>query len=204
MAPGLMKLIPHPFGVGDYKGDSAMEESYTLHVAGLTRELPLCPINEEVSIAAFVMFSDVELTIACAKALLEKAPEFDVILTAETKGIPLAYEMSRQSGKPYILARKSKKLYMREVVEVDVHSITTAAPQKLYLDTEYLKAIEGGRVLIVDDVVSTGESLAAMETLVRLAGGTIAGKATVLAEGDANKREDLIYLEHLPLFLNSL
>jgi len=173
---------------------------YTLHVAGLTRELPICPVNDNLDIAAFIMFSDVELTVACAQELLKAVPEYDVIITAESKGIPLAYEMSRQSGKKYLLARKSKKVYMSRAVEVDVQSITTKGLQKLYLDTSHLDEIKGRRVLIVDDVVSTGESLAALERLVELTGGKIAGKAAVLAEGDAADRKDLIFLEKLPLF----
>jgi adenine phosphoribosyltransferase len=144
-------------------------KTYTLQVAGLTRELPLCPVNEHLDIAAFVMFSDVELTIACARELLERVPEHDILITAESKGIPLAYEMARQSGKPYILARKSKKLYMRNAIEVDVQSITTQNLQKLYLDIDHMELLKGRRVLIVDDVISTGESLAALEQLVAIA-----------------------------------
>ena len=177
-----------------------MSTVYTLSVAGLTRELPLCPVNEKLDIAAFVMFSDVELTIACAGELLKRTPEFDALLTAESKGIPLAYEMSRQSGKKYILARKSQKLYMKEPIALDVVSITTQGLQRLYLDIRDMEYLADKRVLIVDDVVSTGNSLFTMEQLVAMAGGQIAGKAAVLAEGDAVKREDLIFLAPLPLF----
>ena len=175
-------------------------EHYTLQVAGLTRELPICPVNEHLSIAAFVMFSDVELTVACAQELLKQVPDFDVLITAESKGIPLAYEMSRQSGKKYLLARKSVKLYMKKPVAVDVKSITTAALQTLYIDSDDIAAMQGKRVLIVDDVVSTGESMAALEQLVNKAGGQIVGKAAVLAEGDAMDRKDLIVLAPLPVF----
>lgn len=177
-----------------------MEEFYTLKVAGLERKLAICPVNEKMSIAGFIMFSDVELTINCAKELLTKVPEFDIIITAESKGIPLAYEMARQSGKNYILARKSQKLYMKKPVAVDVKSITTAKMQTLYLDECDMKLLSGKKVLIVDDVISTGESLAALENLVLKASGNIVGKATVLAEGDAAKRHDIIFLEPLPLF----
>ena len=177
------------------------QKTYELKVAGLTRHLPLCPINEKVDIAAFIMFSDVELTVACAEALLKKVPEHDVILTAESKGIPLAYEMSRQSGIKYLLARKSAKLYMSNPVGVDVKSITTARLQTLYMDQHDLEYLHGKRVLIVDDVISTGESLNALEALVGKAGGTIVGKATVLAEGDAADRDDIIFLEPLPVFV---
>ena len=177
------------------------QKTYELKVAGLTRHLPLCPINEKVDIAAFIMFSDVELSVACAEALLKKVPEHDVILTAESKGIPLAYEMSRQSGIKYLLARKSAKLYMSNPVGVDVKSITTARLQTLYMDQHDLEYLHGKRVLIVDDVISTGESLNALEALVGKAGGNIVGKATVLAEGDAADRDDIIFLEPLPVFV---
>ncbi len=177
-----------------------MAEFYKMKIAGLERELRLCPINEKLDIAAFIMFSDVEITVESAKALLEKAPEFDVIMTAECKGIPLAYEMARQSGKPYVVARKSVKLYMQDVVSVDVKSITTANTQTLHLDGEKAALLRGKRVLLVDDVISTGESLIALEKLTAAAGGEIVGRAAVLAEGDAAKRDDLLFLEELPLF----
>lgn len=177
-----------------------MAGTYNLTVAGVKRELALCPVNEKLDIAGFIMFSDVELTVACASELLRRIPECDCYITAESKGIPLAYEMSRQSGKRYILARKSKKLYMKKAVKVDVKSITTDKLQHLYLDIDDMEFLKGKRVLIVDDVVSTGESMAALEHLVERAGGIIAGKAAVLAEGDAADRDDLIFLEPLPLF----
>ena len=175
-------------------------EFYALEVAGLTRELAICPVDETLSIAAFIMFSDVELTVACARELLTRVPEHDVLITAESKGIPLAYEMSRQSGKKYLLARKSLKLYMRDAVQVEVRSITTANIQQLYMDAQDMAYLRGKRVLLVDDVISTGESINALEQLVLQAGGQIAGKAAVLAEGDAAKREDIIFLAPLPLF----
>ncbi len=177
-----------------------MDKYYTLHVAGLTRELPLCPVNEHLDIAAFVMFSDVELTIACATELNKIAPEHDVIITAESKGIPLAYEMSRQSGKKYILARKSAKLYMKSPIRVQVKSITTARIQELYIDKEDIDCLSGKRVLVVDDVISTGESLSALENLVEQASGNVVGKMAVLAEGEAADRTDILFLEKLPLF----
>jgi adenine phosphoribosyltransferase len=174
--------------------------TYTLNVAGVTRELPLCPVNDTLDIAAFVMFSDVELTVACAKALLEKLPEFDVIVTAEAKGIPLAYEMSRQSGKKYIPARKGPKLYMEEPVIVEDRSITTEGAQRLVIDRKDLDYMNGKRIIIVDDVISTGGSLHALETLVGNSTGEVVARAAVLAEGDAAERTDIVFLETLPLF----
>lgn len=171
-----------------------------MKIAGLTRELPLCPINEHLKIAAFIMFSDVEITIAAAKELLKKCGSFDVILTAEAKGIPLAYEMARQSGKPYVVARKSKKLYMKNPISVYTTSITTSAEQTLILSEDKANMLKGKRVLIADDVISTGESLLSLEELVKAAGGIVSVKAAVLAEGDAANRDDIIYLEKLPLF----
>lgn len=176
-----------------------MSDTYRLEVAGLVRDLPICKINDELSIAAFVMFGDVELTIACAKELLAKAPEFDVIVTAEAKAIPLAYEMSRQSGKKYIPARKGKKLYMQKPVVVEVQSITTKSIQTLCIDTPELEYLNGKRVLIVDDVISTGGSLQAMDAIVEKSTGTVVARAAVLAEGDAAKRGDILFLAPLPL-----
>jgi adenine phosphoribosyltransferase len=177
-----------------------MSRSYKLTVAGMERDLPICRVNEELSIAAFIMFSDVPLTVGCAEAMLKKTPDFDIILTAEAKGIPLAYEMARQSGKNYVTARKMSKLYMSDPIEIEVRSITTARLQKLYLDRHEVDMLKGKRVLIVDDVISTGGSLYAMEKLVELAGGNIVGRAAVLAEGDAAERKDIIFLEKLPVF----
>ena len=174
---------------------------YHMTVAGLERDLPICPLNENLSIAGFVIFGDQELTVACARELLKRAPEYDYIITAEAKGIPLAHEMARQAGdKKYILARKGPKLYMRDIFSVTVHSITTAKEQKLYLDGADAALMKGKRILIVDDVISTGESLHALEALVEKAGGEICGRMAILAEGDAQARKDLIYLEKLPLF----
>ena len=177
-----------------------MGKSYTMTIAGLTRELPLCPISDKLDIAAFVIFGDVPLTVAAAEALLKKAPAFDVLLTAEAKGIPLVYEMARQSCKPYQIARKYPKLYMTDPVSVQLRSITTDKEQTLYLDGPEMAAMRGRRVLIVDDVISTGESLRALALLVERAGGILAGQCAILAEGDAIGREDIVYLEPLPLF----
>ena len=174
---------------------------YTMNVAGLQRDLPICKVTDTLYIAGFVIFGDPELTVACARELLARAPEYDYILTAEAKGIPLAHEMARQAGdNRYILARKAPKLYMKDVFEVSVRSITTAREQTLYLDGADAALMKGKRILLVDDVISTGESLAALEALVEKAGGNICGRMAILAEGDAQDREDLTYLEKLPLF----
>ena len=174
---------------------------YRMTVAGLERDLPICPVSDTLSIAGFVIFGDQELTVACARELLARAPEYDYIITAEAKGIPLAHEMARQTGAAkYILARKAPKLYMTDVFSSTVRSITTAKEQTLYLDTADAEIMKGKRILIVDDVISTGESLKALEVLVEKAGGQICGRMAILAEGDAQDREDLIYLEKLPLF----
>lgn len=175
-------------------------KTYEIEVAGVKRNLPICPVNDKLDIAAFVMFSDVEITVNSAKLLLEKSPDFDVILTAESKGIPVAYEMARQSGKKYYVARKGVKLYMTNPISVDVKSITTEDIQRLYLSEEEATDINGKKILIVDDVISTGDSLRALEYLCEKAGGNIIGKAAVLAEGDAADRDDIIFLEKLPLF----
>ena len=170
-------------------------------IAGCERDLPICPLNDKLCIAGFVIFGDCELTVACAGELLKKAPAFDYIITAESKGIPLAYEMARQIGaKKWLLARKGAKLYMKDLFSVEVRSITTDHVQKLYLDGEDAALMRGKRILVVDDVISTGESLAALEKLVTEAGGEICGRMAILAEGDAQQREDIIYLEKLPLF----
>ena len=174
--------------------------SYKMNIAGVERELTLYPVNDKIDIAAFIMFSDVEITVASAEALLNKVPDFDVIVTAEAKGIPLAYEMARQSGKPYVVIRKSVKIYMRNSLEVEVKSITTDKKQMLYLGEEDAQKLKGKRVLIVDDVISTGKSVAAIEKICEMAGGKVCCKASVLAEGDAKDREDVVYLEPLPLF----
>ena len=173
---------------------------YKMTIAGLERHLPLCKVTDDLYIAGFIMFDDVEITVACAEELLKQAPEFDVLVTAESKGIPLTYEMARQSGKPYIVARKGAKLYMQDIVKVQVNSITTDHVQTLCLGKSERDQMKGKKILIVDDVISTGESLAALESLVDAVGGEIAGKFTVLAEGEAADRTDITFLEYLPLF----
>jgi adenine phosphoribosyltransferase len=172
-----------------------------MNIAGLDRDLPICKVTDDLYIAGFVIFGDQELTVACAKALLERAPEYDYIITAEAKGIPLAHEMARQANaKKYFLARKAPKLYMKDVIEFRVRSITTAREHTLYLDGADAAMMKGIMILIVDDVISTGESLKALEVLVEKAGGIICGRMAILAEGEAQDRADLIYLEKLPVF----
>ena len=175
--------------------------TYEMDIAGLKRELPLCRVTDDLYIGAFVMFGAVELTVHCAAELLKRAPEYDYLIAPEAKAIPLLYEMARQSGaEKYFVARKGAKAYMSGVFEVEVRSITTMHIQKLVIDKADAEMIKGKRVIIVDDVISTGESLHAMEELVHRAGGIIAGKMAVLAEGDAYNRTDIITLGKLPLF----
>ena len=175
--------------------------TYEIDIAGLKRDLPLCKVTDDLYIGAFVMFGDVELTVHCAAELLKRAPEYDYLLAPEAKAIPLLYEMARQSGADkYFVARKGAKAYMSGTFEVSVKSITTMHVQKLVLDAADAELIRGKRVLILDDVISTGESLRATEELVKQAGGIVAGKMAVLAEGDAINRDDIIVLGHLPLF----
>ena len=173
---------------------------YKMTIAGCQRELPICPISDTLDIAGFVMFGDVEVTEAAAKALMERCPEHDVIVTAESKGIPLAYEMARIGCRNYVVARKGIKAYMEDPIHVEVKSITTDHVQKLYLSKADCENLRGKRILIVDDVISTGESLAAIEELLHSVGGQVVGRACVLAEGDAKDRADIISLEPLPLF----
>ena len=176
-------------------------KTYLLRVAGLKRQLSYFPIGNGLFVAGFVMLGDVELTVACARELLERCPDYDYLITPEAKSIPLAMEMARQRGDArYIVARKQTKLYMRDPLRVVVKSITTEQPQCLYLDGKDADMIEGKRVLIIDDVISTGNSLEAMEQLAKAAGAFIAGRAAVLAEGNAAKRDDILFLERLPLF----
>ena len=178
-----------------------MKKFYTMNIAGLERDLQLFKINDNLQIAAFILFGDVEITKASAAELLKRAPEYDVMITAECKSIPLIYEMARQTGADnYIIARKGPKLYMENVVSTETNSITTAKTQTLCIGQKEIDAMKGKRVLIVDDVISTGESLLSIEELVNIAGGRIVGKMAVLAEGDAAKRDDIIFLEPLPLF----
>ena len=176
-------------------------KTYTLNVAGLTRELPIIKLSYDLSIASFVILGDTEIVRKTAPIIAKKLPEVDFIVTAEAKGIPLAYEISRVLNlNEYVVARKSVKAYMEEPIEVEVNSITTTNSQKLYLNNRDAKKIKGKRVALVDDVISTGQSLKALERLVEKAGGKVLAKAAILAEGDAKDRKDIIFLEALPTF----
>lgn len=180
-----------------------MKNYYRINIAGIERDLPLCPISDELKIGAFVIFGDVELTVASARELLKLAEseDYDYMLTAESKGIPLIHEMARQSGKnTYVLARKAPKLYMKDILECEVNSITTAKKQTLYIDGADAELMKGKKILIVDDVISTGESLRSLEKLVEAAGGIVSCRMAILAEGDAKDRDDIKYLAYLPLF----
>ena len=175
--------------------------TYEMDIAGLKRDLPLCKVSDDLYIGAFVMFGDVELTVHCAAELLKLTPEYDYLIAPEAKAIPLVYEMARQHGEnKYLIARKAAKLYMKNVFSTEVTSITTENRQVLCIDQDDADFMRGKRVLIVDDVISTGGSLKAVEKLVKQAGGQVVGKMAILAEGDAQKRNDIIYLEKLPLF----
>ncbi len=176
-------------------------KTYKMTIAGCERELPICEVNSKLDIAAFIMFDDVEITEKTAKALYDICPEHDVVLTAEAKSIPLCYEFARLGCKNYVVARKGEKIYMKNPVSVTVNSITTVYEQKLFIGEDAAEKLKGKRVLIIDDVISTGESLKALEKLAQIAGGNVVGKAAVLAEGDAANRDDIIFLEKLPVFL---
>lgn len=183
------------------RGERNEDMFYEMTIAGLKRQLPLCRVTDELYIGAFIMFGDVEITVASAKELLKKAPEFDIMITAESKGIPLVHEMARQAGvNDYIVARKGPKLYMTNIITTEVDSITTDHIQTLCIGQHEADLMAGKRVLIVDDVISTGESLKSIETLVDQVGGNIVGRMAVLAEGEAADRDDIIYLEKLPVF----
>ena len=192
-----------PVDAQSFGGRNTQMMTYPLDVAGLHRELPICKVTDDLYIGAFIVFGDAELTVACARELLKLVPreEYDYMLTAEAKSIPLIHEMARQSGADkYFIARKGPKAYMPDPIHVEDHSITTAGVQKLYLGRDDADLIRGKRILLMDDVISTGGSLHAMESLVEKAGGTVVGRVAVLAEGDAQQRPDIRFLAPLPLF----
>ncbi len=176
--------------------------THKMTIAGLERELPICKVNDKLDIAGFVIFGDAEMTVAAAGELLKKCPEFDYIVAPEAKAIPLAHEMARQSGKPYFVCRKGAKLYMQNPVSVNVRSITTDKVQTLFIDSLEGEKLRNKKVLILDDVISTGESLLAVNKLVEQFDANVVAQAAILAEGDAAKRDDIIFLEELPLFFH--
>ena len=174
---------------------------YTLKIGDLERKLPIIKLSEDLSIASFVILGDTEIVEKTAPLIAEKLPKIDYIVTAEAKGVPLAYEISKILNlKSYIVARKSVKAYMKDIIEAEVNSITTTNPQKMYLNGEDVEKIKGKNIALVDDVISTGESLSTIEYLVKKAGGNVVAKAAILAEGDAKNRKDIIFLQELPLF----
>ena len=179
-----------------------VKKTHHISIGGVERELPIVRISDSLSIAVLIMLTDVELTIGCARELLMMTPDFDVIITAETKGIPLAYEMARQSNTDYVVARKTYKIYMQDPIEVTVQSITNETLQKLYLDAKDVAKLKGKHVLIVDDVISNGGSIEALEKLTTMSEGIIVGKATALAEGAACERDDIVYLGEIPLYFD--
>lgn len=175
-------------------------KTYMLSICGLERTLPVIEVAPELSIASFVILGDTELVCRTAPELVKKLPPVDVLITAEAKGIPLVFEVSRLLGMNYIIARKSVKPYMQSPLTIVVNSITTQKQQTLCLDGKDAAAIKGKRVAIIDDVISTGESVAAVEQLVNQAGGEVVARVAILAEGDAANRDDIMFLAPLPLF----
>lgn len=177
------------------------EKFYTVDFDGFKAELPILPLPSGIKICFFNLHGDCELTERCAAMLAPKLTDCDVIITAESKGLQLAHAVARNLGQRYYaVARKSKKLYMQDGIEVEIESsITTGKEQKLYLSRHDTELIKGKKVGIVDDVVSTGASLKGLEDIVRLAGGIIHKKAFVLAEGNAANRDDVIYLNTIPV-----
>ena len=176
---------------------------YPITVAGLQRDLPICKVTDDLYIGAFICFGDAELTVACAREMLKLVDQdsYDYMLTAEAKSIPLIHEMARQSGaKKYFIARKGPKVYMPDPISVADQSITTLAQQMLYLGSDDAALIKGKKIVIMDDVISTGGSLKAMEDLVHKAGGEVVAKIAVLAEGGAADRKDIMFLGKLPVF----
>jgi len=175
--------------------------SFEINVAGCIRKLPIVRVSDRLRIASFVLLGDAEMAVEAARELVKRLPACDYLVTAEAKGIPLVQEMARQLGmKRYLVARKSIKPYMLDPFVTEVYSVTTQRKQILCLDHEESELIRGKNVVIVDDVISTGESLKALESLVIRPGAKIVGRAAILAEGKAAERKDIIYLEPLPVF----
>ena len=182
----------------------AKRETYTIHIAGLTRHLPLFEVAPGVRIAIFNMLGDTYVVKAAAAAIAEqlKNVEADVLVTAEAKGIPLIYEMSALMGLPYVVLRKTYKSYMGEAIEASTVSITTGKPQTLYLDEKDKHYVSGSKVILVDDVISTGSTLNGMETITKMADGEVVSIAAVFTEGDADWSH-IVALGNLPVFTDS-
>lgn len=176
-------------------------EYYNLKVCGLERKLPFVKLDENTAYASFVVISDTELIERAGEDLAEQANGAEIILTIEAKGIALAYEISRKlKMKDFVVVRKSVKPYVKSYLQDAVHSITTEGEQEIFLDESDAAKLKGKRVAIVDDVISKGESLAAAERLVERAGGEVCSRLAILAEGKAADRDDITFLEKLPLF----
>jgi len=176
------------------------DHTYTLEICGLQRKLPRVKVSPDLEIASFVILGDTELVCRVAPEIVKKLPPLDILITAEAKGIPLVFEISRLLGMNYLIARKSVKPYMEDPLVDRVVSITSQKEQLLCLDGHDAQNIKGKKVAIIDDVISTGESINAVERLIKKAGGIVVAKAAILAEGDAADMQDIIYLQKLPLF----
>lgn len=177
-------------------------ETYAVEIAGLKRALPLFEIKPGLKIAILNILGDTELVQACAKELAKKLKdiEFDVLVTAEAKSIPLAYALSAEMKKPYVVLRKAFKLYMGDALKAETLSITTGQPQTLILDGKDRELMRGRKVVIVDDVISTGSTLQGMRMILTKAGSTVVAEAAIFTEGDRAQWMHIISLGHLPLF----
>ncbi len=176
--------------------------TYPIEIAGVYRELTLIEVQPGLRIAVLNILGDIELVQACAKALAQKIDniDYDVLVTAEAKSIPLAHELAVETGKPYIVLRKVYRPYMGDTIHAETVSITTGRPQSLYLDEKDRNLIAGKKVILLDDVISTGSTLEGMKQIVEKANGIITGEAAILTEGDQARWEHIISLGHLPLF----
>ena len=179
------------------------EAFYTVQICGLTRQLPLFEVAPGVRIAVFNMLGDTEVVEAIADELARRVPQdVDALMTAEVKSIPLAHALAVRMGLPYVVARKTRKPYMVGALSVEVLSITTGAPQLLWLDGKDLDLVRGKRLVLVDDVISTGSTLAGMSKLVQEAGGTVVAEAAAFTEGnDSAKWQHIIAIDNLPVFI---
>jgi adenine phosphoribosyltransferase len=177
-------------------------ETYALEIAGLKRELPLFEIKPGLRIAILNILGDTELVQACARELGQRLNglDFDLIVSAEAKSIPLAYALAVETKRPYVILRKTYKPYMGDAIQAETLSITTGQPQILILDEKDRETVKGKKVLVVDDVISTGSTLQGMRMVLDKAGAKVAGEAAILTEGDRAQWENIVALGHLPLF----